>query len=116
MHQMIETNSYISKMTFFSKRIIDNSILHGVLFRHADLLLRWLWIVLPRVFAKHVGHSGEVTDNCCSPFSSSLDPFTWFLNFNTCCFLQRVYRYFRGSGKEAEMKREAARGVARAAF
>ncbi|GJN24161.1 hypothetical protein PR202_gb11885 [Eleusine coracana subsp. coracana] len=30
--------------------------------------------------------------------------------------IQRVYLYFRGSGKEAEMKREAARSAARAAF
>ncbi|GJM95784.1 hypothetical protein PR202_ga12562 [Eleusine coracana subsp. coracana] len=30
--------------------------------------------------------------------------------------IQRVYLYFRGSGKEAEMKREVARSAARAAF
>ena len=57
-----------------------------------------------------------LTTACCSPFSLSLDSFTLFLNCKLCCFLQRVYRYFRGSGKEAEMKREAARGAARAAF
>lgn len=30
--------------------------------------------------------------------------------------LQQVYMYFRGSGKAAEMKREAARGALRAAI
>lgn len=30
--------------------------------------------------------------------------------------LQRVFRYFRGTGKAAEMKREAARGAMRAAI
>lgn len=30
--------------------------------------------------------------------------------------VQQVYMYFRGSGKAAEMKREAARGTLRAAF
>lgn len=30
--------------------------------------------------------------------------------------LQQVYMYFRGSGKAAEMKREAARGAMRAAL
>jgi hypothetical protein len=48
----------------------------------------------------------------------------YFVGFGLFCLesllsmwvIQRVYRYFRGSGKEAEMKREAARGAARAAF
>jgi len=31
-------------------------------------------------------------------------------------YLQQVYMYFRGSGKAAEMKREAARGAMRAAM
>lgn len=31
-------------------------------------------------------------------------------------FIQQVYMYFRGSGKAAEMKREAARGAMRAAI
>jgi len=30
--------------------------------------------------------------------------------------MQQVYMYFRGSGKEAEMKREAAHGAMRNAF
>jgi secretory carrier-associated membrane protein len=30
--------------------------------------------------------------------------------------MQQVYMYFRGSGKAAEMKNEAARGAMRAAF
>jgi len=30
--------------------------------------------------------------------------------------IQQVYMYFRGSGKEAEMKRQAARGAMRNAF
>ena len=30
--------------------------------------------------------------------------------------MQQVYMYFRGSGKEAEMKRQAARGAIRNAF
>lgn len=35
----------------------------------------------------------------------------------SCILLtQQVYMYFRGSGKAAEMKREAARGTLRAAF
>jgi secretory carrier-associated membrane protein len=29
---------------------------------------------------------------------------------------QQVYMYFRGSGKEAEMRRQAAQGALRAAF
>lgn len=37
-----------------------------------------------------------------------------------CCmvgfFLQRVYEYFRGSGKAAELRREAAQGAFRAAM
>lgn len=44
---------------------------------------------------------------------------SWYLQLvlnRKLCFLQRVYLYFRGSGKEAEMRREAARGAARAAF
>uniref|UniRef100_A0A0E0D379 Secretory carrier-associated membrane protein n=1 Tax=Oryza meridionalis TaxID=40149 RepID=A0A0E0D379_9ORYZ len=48
----------------------------------------------------------------------------YFLGFAMFCLesllsmwvIQRVYLYFRGSGKEAEMKREAARSAARAAF
>nr|CAB3499058.1 unnamed protein product [Digitaria exilis] len=48
----------------------------------------------------------------------------YFVGFGLFCLesllsmwvIQRVYRYFRGSGKEAEMKREAARSAARAAF
>lgn len=36
---------------------------------------------------------------------------------NSCfSFLQQVYMYFRGSGKAAEMQREAARGALRAAI
>ena len=33
-----------------------------------------------------------------------------------CIYMQQVYMYFRGSGKAAEMKKEAARGAMRAAF
>ena len=33
-----------------------------------------------------------------------------------CYYLQQVYMYFRGSGKAAEMKRDAARGTMRAAL
>lgn len=48
----------------------------------------------------------------------------YFLGFAIFCLesllsmwvIQRVYHYFRGSGKDAQMKREAARGAARAAF
>ncbi|PWZ53115.1 Secretory carrier-associated membrane protein 4 [Zea mays] len=48
----------------------------------------------------------------------------YFIGFALFCLeallsvwvIQRVYLYFRGSGKEAEMRREAARGAARAAF
>uniref|UniRef100_A0A453KTN8 Secretory carrier-associated membrane protein n=1 Tax=Aegilops tauschii subsp. strangulata TaxID=200361 RepID=A0A453KTN8_AEGTS len=48
----------------------------------------------------------------------------YFLGFAMFCLesslsmwvIQRVYHYFRGSGKEAQMKREAARATARAAF
>lgn len=48
----------------------------------------------------------------------------YFLGFIMFCLesllsmwvIQRVYHYFRGSGKEAQMKREAARSAARAAF
>lgn len=31
-------------------------------------------------------------------------------------YLQQVYMYFRGSGKAAQMRQEAARGAMRAAF
>ncbi|KAL9671577.1 hypothetical protein QQ045_009147 [Rhodiola kirilowii] len=34
----------------------------------------------------------------------------------SCWVIQQVYLYFRGSGKAAEMKRDAARGAVRAAF
>ncbi|KAM0943945.1 hypothetical protein DsansV1_C13g0127501 [Dioscorea sansibarensis] len=48
----------------------------------------------------------------------------YFIGFGFFCIesflsiwvLQRVYRYFRGTGKAAEMKREAARGAMRAAI
>jgi hypothetical protein len=36
--------------------------------------------------------------------------------FSELMEMQQVYMYFRGSGKEAEMKREAARGALRNAF
>ncbi|XAR66411.1 hypothetical protein NMG60_11012640 [Bertholletia excelsa] len=48
----------------------------------------------------------------------------YFIGFGLFCIesvlsvwvIQQVYMYFRGSGKAAEMKREAARGAVRAAF
>ncbi|CAO1946202.1 unnamed protein product [Urochloa humidicola] len=48
----------------------------------------------------------------------------YFIGFGMFCLeallsiavIQQVYMYFRGSGKEAEMKREAARGALRNAF
>ncbi|KAK8961391.1 putative secretory carrier-associated membrane protein 1 [Platanthera guangdongensis] len=48
----------------------------------------------------------------------------YFIGFGFFCLesllsiwvIQQVYMYFRGSGKAAEMKREAARGAVRAAF
>lgn len=48
----------------------------------------------------------------------------YFIGFGLFCLesvlsiwvIQQVYMYFRGSGKAAEMKREAARGTLRAAF
>ncbi|KAK7319625.1 hypothetical protein RJT34_04348 [Clitoria ternatea] len=48
----------------------------------------------------------------------------YFIGFGLFCIetlisiwvIQQVYMYFRGSGKAAEMKREAARGAMRAAF
>ncbi|KAK7246575.1 hypothetical protein RIF29_41444 [Crotalaria pallida] len=48
----------------------------------------------------------------------------YFIGFGFFCFeilisiwvIQQVYMYFRGSGKAAEMKREAARGAVRSAF
>ncbi|KAH6795426.1 hypothetical protein C2S51_036412 [Perilla frutescens var. frutescens] len=48
----------------------------------------------------------------------------YFIGFGLFCLesvlsiwvIQQVYMYFRGSGKAAEMKREAARGAVRAAF
>ncbi|KAL8130436.1 hypothetical protein V2J09_019591 [Rumex salicifolius] len=48
----------------------------------------------------------------------------YFIGFGLFCLesvisvwvLQQVYMYFRGSGKAAEMKRDAARGAVRAAF
>ncbi|KAK6154721.1 hypothetical protein DH2020_008969 [Rehmannia glutinosa] len=48
----------------------------------------------------------------------------YFIGFGIFCLesvlsiwvIQQVYMYFRGSGKAAEMKREAARGAMRAAF
>ncbi len=39
-----------------------------------------------------------------------------FLLLTSASFVQQVYMYFRGSGKAAEMKREAARGAMRAAI
>jgi len=60
-----------------------------------------------------VGHSGEVTAYC---FSIHVLIPSIGSELYKLCILQRVYLYFRGSGKEAEMRREAARGAARAAF
>ncbi|PNX72785.1 secretory carrier-associated membrane protein 1-like, partial [Trifolium pratense] len=48
----------------------------------------------------------------------------YFIGFGFFCLetlisiwvIQQVYMYFRGSGKFAEMKREAARGAVRSAF
>ncbi|KAG6517930.1 hypothetical protein ZIOFF_021329 [Zingiber officinale] len=48
----------------------------------------------------------------------------YFIGFGMFCLesllsvwvIQQVYMYFRGSGKEAEMKREVARGALRAAI
>jgi hypothetical protein len=37
-------------------------------------------------------------------------------NYSEFVELQQVYMYFRGSGKAAEMRREAARGAMRNAF
>jgi len=48
----------------------------------------------------------EPTSDCSATY---LSPF-WILR------VQQVYMYFRGSGKAAEMKRDATRGAMRAAF
>jgi len=46
----------------------------------------------------------------------AVSAWTEHIHFFFFCFIQQVYMYFRGSGKAAEMKREAARGAMRAAI
>lgn len=46
----------------------------------------------------------------------SLKVSTPFVLLLLCFFWQQIYMYFRGTGKAAEMKREAARGALRAAI
>lgn len=92
-------------------------------FHLADILLCWIWIVLPWITAEHWCHSG----GCGFPLFFwmiklfedltlqlmlflSLDHQTVLLN------MQQVYMYFRGSGKSQELKQQAARGALSSAF
>lgn len=97
------------------------------LFYLADILLCWIWLVLPWITSEHRCHSGQNSlfkrtlhgpgIFSCGLFSKEdcyVLHISWLLiiSLNT----QQVYMYFRGSGKAAEMKREAARGALSSAF
>lgn len=103
------------------------------LFHLADILLCWIWLVLPWITSEHRCHSGQLNlffiqtnpSFYYGPGIFSLVAFSvrkivmffisldyWIISLNA----QQVYMYFRGSGKAAEMKREAARGALSSAF
>lgn len=97
----------------FATDLFSNLVVHTIV--RADILLCWIWIVLSGIVAQHLGHPGQFSMINCSNFpeptsvQTYLSPF-WIL------LVQQVYMYFRGSGKAAEMKRDATRGAMRAAF
>lgn len=93
---------------------VDCCFLTMLLF-FADILLYWICILLPRIIAQYLGYSGwtiQTYNRIIFMVCVVLVSKTCFI----CYYLQQVYMYFRGSGKAAEMKRDAARGTMRAAL
>lgn len=83
----------------------------------ADILLHWIWMLHSGIPAQRLGYSGTIVrprlpwPQHCSIHIGFL-PGTFFV----CFLVQQVYMYFRGSGKAAEMKRQAARSTMMAAL
>lgn len=74
------------------------------------MFLKWFLLVgirsnIPKWFLKKPLHAPRM----CSFF-------IFYFNCLWCTLMQQVYMYFRGSGKAAQMKHDAARGVMRAAI
>lgn len=80
----------------------------------ADFLLHRVWIILHWNVDQHLGYSGLITLAEVSNHFKHMHA-TYLLTISLVS-IQQVYMYFRGSGKAAEMKREAARGALRAAI
>jgi len=89
-----------------------------------DFLLHRVWIILHWNVDQHLGYSGLITLPEVSNHFKHIHPklfechdyCTNYLLTISLVTIQQVYMYFRGSGKAAEMKREAARGALRAAI
>ena len=83
----------------------------------ADILLHWVRIFLYRVTDERLGFSGFYNLNTVTVVTwYSIDSTLWFLVWLLILYSQQVLMYFRGSGKAAELKREAARGTMMAAL
>lgn len=69
------------------------------------------------ISAEHMGYSGPIVRLRLSwPQHCSIHIGFLPVIFFVCLLVQQVYMYFRGSGKAAEMKREAARSTMMAAL